>query len=322
MLATDPLSSTPLRVLLLVKLVVPPGIVVSANMFDYIVMHRSYVTGRSGARVCVTMLMDTVEFWAGSRFVLPALASGAASPRCLKRRTEMILSGRCFAPGSRVVRYSAVLTALAILPVGAVLAQKDAKDSKKVVKQRDGDSPKFDVIINRSDDKKRERGKPVSISITFEDGSTQEVDISKYRAVTIDVGGQRVLMHSAGQPPAFIAGPMPPHRAHPSSAPGDVFHPHSATRPVGPHPVRVPVAPPGADTAPVRVPLPKGFAPGKGPIAVELEFEGKGTKKFDDNRGKIKRRSADDNRLDRLEAMLHDLQKEMKTLRAEAKRGD
>ena len=79
----------------------------------------------------------------------------------------MILSGKYFTPGSYVVRYSAVLTALAILPIGA--------------------------------------------------GSTQEIDISKYRVVTIDVGGQRVLMDAAGQPPAFIAGSMAPHGAHPSA---------------------------------------------------------------------------------------------------------
>lgn len=124
------------------------------------------------------------------------------------------------------------------------------------------------------------------IAITFADGSTQKLDISKYGFVTIDVDGRRVKLHPTGQPPKFIAG----HHVSP-------------------------------DKAPVRIPLPKGFASGKGPIEDKLEFREKEAKKNVDNRGKTKIRN-DDDRLDRLETMLHDLQKQMKSLRAEIKRHD
>lgn len=199
-----------------------------------------------------------------------------------------MLKVKYFARGSWLVRYTAIVTVLTILPLNGAPGQEGAKNSKKIVKQRDGDSPKFDVLISRSDDKKKsEPGKPVAIAITFADGSTQNVDIGKYGFVTIDVHGQRVLMHPAGHPPKLITGPT-----------------HALLADVS------------SDKGPVRIPLPKEFASGKGPI--EDTLREKATKK---NVDKTKTRT-DDDRLNRLEAMLHDLQKQMKSLQAEIKRRD
>ena len=201
-----------------------------------------------------------------------------------------MLKAKHFAPGS-VVRCAAAVTALAILPFGVALAQDGVKNSKKIVKQKESDLPKFDVLVSRTDDKKSGHGKPVAIAITFADGSTQKVDISKYGFVTIDIAGRRVKMYPAGKQPKFIAGPMSAHIADVASY-----------------------------KAPVRIPLPKGFAPDKGPIVDKLESRKKTAKKKVDNRDKTKLK--DDDRLDRLETMIHDLQKQMKSLRAEIKRHD
>ena len=206
----------------------------------------------------------------------------------LMRGIEMMQKVKLFAPGA-VVRYTAAVTALAILPFGVARAQDGAKNAKKIVKPYKGDSPKFDVLVSRSDNKKKSgHAKPVAITIAFADGSTQKIDISKYGFVTIDVGGQRVKMQPAGQPPKFVAGKESAH-----------FPPDVSTK------------------APVRVPLPKNFVPGKG--KGKFESRERAARKEVKTRDKGAR---DDGRLDRLEAMLHDLQKQVKFLHAEIKRKD
>ena len=73
--------------------------------------------------------------------------------------------------------------------------------------------------------------------------------------------------------------------------------------------------------APVRVHLPKEFAPSKGPPKNKFESHKKVAQKKVDSQDKIKKRNAND-RLQQLEAMLHDLQQQMKSLRAEIKHHD
>lgn len=197
-----------------------------------------------------------------------------------------MLKAKYFTQGKTLL-HTAVVTLLVILPLGVARAQDGPKKAKTIVEQHADGSQKFDVLIHRSVDNKKKRksghAKPVALAITFEDGSTQEVDISKYRFITIDVNDHRVKMHPAGQPPKLVGYQASASLAHAVS-----------------------------DKAPVRVPLPKKFAPDKSPN--KLKSRNVAAKKIAKPRDKD---VGDAGRLDQLEAMLHDLQKQVKLLHAE-----
>ena len=98
-------------------------------------------------------------------------------------------------------RVMALLVA-ASLPVsvswadGTTKKKKPAEPAKKHVKTKE--SPKYDVIVAGVHGPKDQRkpARPIAIVLAFADGSTQKVDISKHRRITIDGDRQQVLLHS------------------------------------------------------------------------------------------------------------------------------
>jgi hypothetical protein len=87
------------------------------------------------ARTYAETLLDTFDFLAQRRSPMPALASGAGSGGSLKRRCEMILSGRTRVRTGRIAGMLLLLVAIAVLPLAAV-ARSDDKSDKRSFDER------------------------------------------------------------------------------------------------------------------------------------------------------------------------------------------
>lgn len=209
-----------------------------------------------------------------------------------------------------------VLMIAACLSMGVSRADGDTKKkepavpTKKNVKTKA--SPKFDVIVAGVHGPKDQRklARPVAIVLAFADGSTQKVDISKHRQVTIDADRRQVLLHDGDLTAPFAPGAAQGH------APGAV-------------PVRIALPPygPGTKSTPVRIPLKDGVLPKQANVEVELTFDhGKPANKTKPPKpgaakaAKTVRKKAetDKSRLERIEAMLKKFEQEVRSLKDKA----
>ncbi len=211
-------------------------------------------------------------------------------------------------------RVMALLVA-ASLPVsvswadGTTKKKKPAEPAKKHVKTKE--SPKYDVIVAGVHGPKDQRkpARPIAIVLAFADGSTQKVDISKYRRITIDGDRQQVLLHSGD-----LKAPFAP-----------ASHGHAP----GPAAVRIASPPhgPGSKPTPVRIPLKAGVLPKQAHVDVKLAFDhakppnkAKQPKPSPAKKAHPIQKTAetDKRRLERLEKMLKKLEQEVRLLKDKA----